>query len=338
MENEQIVQPQPETLRESLAATFDQAEAGTLPTAEERARDEAGRFAKKAEAEVPAPATQAPEDPLLKLRPTTWKKEYLPLWDRAAKGEGLTKEEWRKLAEYNGQRENEYKTGVSTYKTEAMQAKEIMESITPFLSEMQTRGTTPAKWIKDVGQAHYVLVKGTPEQKVQLIHALAQQYGIPMAAVQQQAQTGQIPPIVSQLMAKISELENRVGSVDGWKQQTEMQAIQHEIEKVAGDTVTYPHFDAVRESMAQLLEKGAATDLPTDYKMAIRMDDSLMEEEVNRRLVAQQSQKTNAVKEAKAKAVSPKSATPSGQVTTATAKGLRSQLEDSFEAVGGGRV
>lgn len=334
--SEELVQ-QPETLRETLTANLEAAEAGTLPTAEERARDEAGRFARKEET-TPVAAPVAP-DPVMQLRPTTWKKEYLPLWDKAAQGQPLSKDEWKKLAEYNGQRENEYKTGVSTYKAEAMQAKEIQESIAPFLNEMQIRGTTPARWIKDVGQAHYVLVKGTPEQKLQLFHALANQYGVPIAAVQQHASGQQVPPIVTQLMAKINELENKVGGVDTWKQQTEMQAIQHEIEKVSGDTVTYPHFEAVREDMAQLLEKMVAPDLPTAYKMAVRNRDDLFEQEVSQRLAAQQTTKTGVIAQAKAKAISPKSATPSGQATTATAKDRRSQLDAAYDAMmPGGRV
>ena len=47
---------------------------------------------------------------------------------------------------------------------------------------------------------------------------------------------------------------------------------------------------------------------------------------------------SNVVKEAKAKAISPKSATPSGQVTSATATDRRSQLEAAFDAQAGGRV
>ena len=48
-------------------------------------------------------------------RPTTWKKEYLPIWDKLTAGEQLTPDEALKLAEYTGvQRESEYKKGVST--------------------------------------------------------------------------------------------------------------------------------------------------------------------------------------------------------------------------------
>jgi hypothetical protein len=328
------------TLRETLEANVEAAETGTLPTLEEtRARDEVGRFAKKPE--VAAEVAQADPPVVNPLRPTTWKKEYLPLWDKAAAGQPLAPDEWKKLAEYNGQRENEYKTGVSTYRAEAQQAKEIQESIAPFLSEMQFRGVTPAKWIKDVGQAHYVLVKGTPEQKLGMFQALARQYGVPLAAVQQQP--GQVHPMVTQMMqandalrAEIAEIRGQVQGVSGWKEQLDTQALASEIQKMQGDTQTYPHFEAVREPMAQILEKGMAPDLPTAYKMATRMDDGLWDEEVNRRLAA--ANPRNAVAQARAKAISPRTSTPSGEVASAKATDRRSVLSEAFDAQAGGRV
>jgi len=324
---EETVQPQT-TLRETLEANVELAEAGTLPSAEQRARDDAGRFAKKEETPV---VQEAPKPSI-----TTWRKEYLPLQDKLAQGIPLTPEEAKKLADYNIQRENDYKTGVSTYKTEASKAAELYEAINPFMGELQSRGMAPAQWIRDLGQAHYVLVKGTPDQKLQLIQTLARQYNVPLGAPQQPS--GGVHPIVAQLMEKIQQLESQVGGVANWKQQAELQAIQHEIQKTQGDAQTYPHFDAVREDMAQLLEKGAATDLPMAYKMAVRFRDDLFEEEVNRR--SQQTTKTNVVQKARAQAVSPKSSTPSGQVTTSTAKDRRSQLEEAWEshAGPGGRV
>lgn len=323
--------PAPESLRDTLTANVELAEQGTLPTAEERARDEVGRFAAKPKVEE----IQLDET-LQKLRPTTWKKDYLPLWDKAATGKGLTPEEWRKIAEYNGQRENEYKTGVSTYKTEAENAKHIQEAMTPFLPELQARGIPPAAWIKDVGQAHYILAKGSPEQKIQLFQNLAQQYGVPLGAVQQ-AQPNQI---VTQLMQQIQDLKTQVGGVSTWKQELDSQAIQSAIQQMQGDTQSYPHFDAVREDMAQLLEKGAATDLPTAYRISVAMKPDLIEAEITRRLEEKSASQTGKVQKAKAQVVSPRTATPSGAVTTTTAKDRRSVLTAAVEAAesGGGRV
>jgi len=340
----EIEQPQT-TLRETLEANVNAAEAGTLPTIEEardaRPRDEVGRFAPKPKEEAPKveakpsqeaqPQQQQPQQQQPQ-RPTTWKKEYLPIYDKLAQGQPLTPDEAKKLAEYTNQRENEYKTGVSTYKAEATAAKELQEAITPFLPELQANGIQPASWIKNLGTAHYVLVKGNPEQKLQMFRMLAQQYGVPLAAVLQQPE--QVPPIVHDLMGQIQKLQQQVTGVTTWRQQQETTSLSSQIAKFQ-DATKYPHFPVVREKMAQLLETGLAQDLDDAYKQAVRLNDELYEAE--KLQLAEASRKPAAVAQARAHAVSPKSATPSGQVTSG-AKDRRALLEDRFDSLAGGRV
>ena len=89
-----------------------------------------------------------------------------------------------------------------------------------------------------------------------------------------------------------------------------------EIERVRSDVEKFPHFDVVREEMAQLLELGKAPDLETAYKKAVRMNDDVWALEQDRLLkdAKQQAIKAQQVQKAKAAAVSPKSVTPSGKV------------------------
>lgn len=355
MPDEIVQQPTP-SLRDTISANLDAAEAGTLETPEQvRARDEAGRFVKQEEPKVekvepeqkPAPQAQQQPQPAQQVSPlpgmsiTTWRKEFLPLQQKLANGEPLTPDEAKKLAAYNVQRENEYKTGVSTYKAEAVQARELQEAVTPFLQELRANNLTPASWIKQVGQINQVLMRGTPEQKLGVIAHLAQVYGVPIGALS----GSRVDPTVQQVMAmnqelkrELSALKGEVSGVAGWKQQLETQALEGEIASMAADTANYPHFDAVRERMAQLLETGAARDLPTAYKTAVRENDELYEQDVTQRLAQQQSQKTTTAAQARSRAVSPKSATPSGQVKTTGAKDRRSVLSDAFDAHDGGRV
>ena len=70
-------------------------------------------------------------------KPTTWKKEYLPIWDKLEKGEQVTKEEFTKFAEYANKREDDYKKGVSTYRQEAEHAKTLRTAIEPYMGELQ---------------------------------------------------------------------------------------------------------------------------------------------------------------------------------------------------------
>lgn len=344
------------TLRDAITASFETVEAGgsTFEKTDDRPRDEQGKFVEKPKEVSPEvkpevnpelqnaqPAQQevkVDEQPKAPSRPSTWKKEYLPIWDKIASGQPLTPEESTKLAAYTEQRESEYKSGVSTYKAEAESAKQLQEAIAPFLPELQQYNIKPTQWIQNLGNAHRALSLGSPEQKLQMFSKLAQDYGIPLNAIAQ-AQTGQqVDPNQLQLMQEIYNLRNQVQSVAGWREQQEQQQLLGEIGKFSSNKEAYPHFELVRENMAQLLESGKAPDLQTAYEMAAQPIEELIEQ----RLAQVRPTVTSpaaAVAQAKAKAVSTKSATPSGQVTTTNAKDRRAILAEQVEAaLGGGRV
>ena len=248
-------------------------------------------------------------------RPSTWKKEYVTIWDKMEAGEQISKEDFTKFAEYANQRESEYKKGVSTYKAEADRARSYEEAIAPFVHELQAQNISPAAWINNLGRAHMVLSKAPYEQKVQMFQRLAQDYGIQLngegvAPVQQDAYT-------QQLMNQLYQVNQEVSSIKSRFQQEENQRLTNEIERVRSDVEKYPHFDVVREEMAQLLELGKAQDLETAYKKAVRMNDDVWAIEQDRLLkdAKQTAIKAQQVAKAKAAAVSPKSVTPSGRVT-----------------------
>ena len=336
-------QQQPQTtLRDTLEASFDAAEEAVPQEVAqaERVRDEAGRFAPKPKEEAqpvakveakPPVATQPPEQPQQWTGPSTWKKEYRPLYDKLNAGLPLTPDEAKKLAQYNLERDNDFKTGVSTYKAEAMRAKELQDAIAPFMGELQAARIPPGQWIQQLGQAHYALAKGPPALKLQVFQELARQYGVPLGAILQQP--NQVPPIAQELMQELAQVKQQLGAVTNKFAQQEETSLSSEIEKFAADTQNYPHFQAVRPTMAQLLETGLAHDLKSAYDKAV-----WMHEDTRGQLMAQAAPKPNPVPQARARAVSPKSATPSGQVQAAGAKDRRAALEQAFDELGGGRV
>ena len=315
--------------REQLMAALDAAEEGTLDPVEEAPAelepvDDIAEEAKSESTEEPIEAAQdetgeETEETLVEptlQRPTTWKKEYLPIWDKLTKGEQLTKEEGIKLAEYTGfQRETEFKRGVSTYKAEADRAKELENAIAPFQAEFQQQGISPAAWINNLGRAHMILSKAPYDQKVQLFHRLAQDYGIQLN--QDGNTVPQVDAYTQQLMNQLNQVNQEVSTIKGRFQQEEQVRLSNEIERVRSDVERFPHFDVVREEMAQLLELGKAPDLETAYKKAVRMNDDVWALEQDRLLkdAKQQAIKAQQVQKAKAAAVSPKSVTPSGKVT-----------------------
>ncbi len=354
------------TLRDMLETNLDASEAGTLGNAPEpiavtsapadaisesaaqRTRDEQGRFA-NGEKSSPRDAAQAPAaaqvaDPLSGAqvdasaalqRPTTWKKEYLPIWDKLSAGGQLTPEESRKLADYSQQREREFATGVSTYRAEAQQANEIRAAVEPFMPVLQQHGMKVSDWISNLGNAHRTLSLGTPQQKLQMFANMAQQYGVPIQAIMQTGQGQQVDPMVHQMMQQMQDMNNKVASVSSWREQQENQALQQQIAEFT-DTSKYPHFEQVRPIMAQLLEKGMAPDLKTAYTKAVRMDDEAWSAEQERQASAAQTTtpaaQIAAATKAKANAVSPRSTTPSGSTVTSAVKDRRALLSEGLSA------
>ena len=336
----EVQQPEPTDRREVLAAAFDNAEA---VTAEQRARDEAGRFAPKQEKQEPAkPEPVAPAPEPVKPRLTTWKKEYLPLADKLAQGIPLTPEEARKLDAYNIQREQEYATGVSVHKERAQRLESVEKAIEPFMPELQKRGIPPDQWIANLGKAHHTLAMGTPQQKLQMFQKLANDYGVPLGAVQQTQNGQEMDPAVLHLMEQIQQLSGQVQAVTGWREQQQQQQVTSLLKELENDAENYPHFsnEKVRGAMAQLLESGSAQDLKEAYREAEWMVPEVRAMKLeslsqgNQATATQQAAK-QVVNQAKAKNVQVRSSAPSGTVVASVAKDRRTLIAEQFDAITG---
>jgi hypothetical protein len=358
--------------RELLEAALDQAEEGTLEapieteievnddpiqaenaseeasTEEGNNRDEKGRFkAQEASAEqntteepdMVAEASDVPEEEI--KRPTTWKKEYVEVWNKMQEGKPLDKAEFAKFAEYANQRESEYKKGVSAYKAEADNARQLTEAIGPFVPELQQQGIHPVAWINNLGRAHMILSKAPYDQKVQMFHRLAADYGIQLNSDSlQMPEQAYVDPYQQQLMQQLQATQQQVQQLSAIREQEENARLTQEISRVSSNKVAFPHFEMVREDMAQLLERGLAQDLESAYAKAVRMNDEAykLEQEKLLKSAGNQASKAQQVAKAKATAVSPKSVTPSGQLSKADAKDRRSLLMASLADAEGGRV
>ena len=307
-ENEQEPLENEAVLEEDSSKESDKAEISDADHEEPSEASDAIEYADKDEAQ------EAAEDVKPVTRPSTWKKEYVQIWDKMEAGEQISKEDFTKFAEYANQRESEYKKGVSTYKAEADRAKSYENAIAPYAQDLQRRGIQPTQYIENLVRAEQILSNAPHEQKVQVFQKLAADYGIQLNG---NGQATQLDPYTQQLMNQLNMVNQEVSSIKGRFAQEENQRLMSEIEKVRSDVDNFPHFDVVREEMAQLLELGKAQDLETAYKKAVRMNDDVWELEQERLLstAKQQASKAQQVAKAKAAAVSPKSVTPSGRVT-----------------------
>src|SRR6266478_5831826 len=311
----------PPSLRDSLAAGLAEAQESSqaeppaaAAVADTRTRDEAGRFAKeeKERAQTQTGATVSADAGAVAgnvERPSTWKKDYWEKYDKLDPD----------LRAYILQRENEYKTGVSTYKGEAEAAKALKTAIEPFLPELQRHNIDPTVWIRNLGNAHQTLALGSPQAKLQIFQRLAQDYGVPLQYLvpNQQGQVAQLDPTVQYLAQNMQGLQQQWQQFQSQQQAAEQASIQQSIEQFKTDATRHPHFEAVREQMAALLSANLAQNLDEAYEKAIWMSPQVREQVVaasqQRATQTKLEQQKAITAKAKAQAVSPRSSTPGAQ-------------------------
>ena len=306
----------------------------SVETTTDRARDELGRFTAKQQAEAQAEKvdqqaapTEPPPAPARPPRPSSWKKEYWDHWEKIDPN----------LAEYLNQRESEFAKGVSTYKTEWERAKPILDALTPFQQEMQRHNISPDQWIAQMGGWHSKMVNASPQEKLMELQRIAQHYGVPLQTPGDDGQTPQADPHSQWLVQQVNELRGKLTTWESMQQQQEQQALQAQLAEFAG---AHKHYEAVRETMAGLLQAGLASDLNEAYEAALRHPKhndiwQAEQETLEREQEAKVAEEKRAqAARARSQAVQVKGTTP-GTPTTSDAKDLRSQLRDNLRAVEG---
>jgi len=173
---------------------------------------------------------------------------------------------------------------------------------------------------------------------VQMFHRLAQDYGVNLNQVNEPV--APTDAYTQQLMQQLYQVNQEVSTIKSRFEQEEQSRLVNEIERVRSDKERFPHFDMVREEMAQLLELGKAQDLETAYAKAVRMNDEAFRLEQEKLLsnATKQASKAQQVARAKATAVSPKSVTPNGTQAKVEAKDRRSLLMAQMTEAESGRL
>jgi hypothetical protein len=344
------------TLRESLSESFEQAEdttdlgqgTGAAPTvgaapvtgetnaaAEARARDQQGRFARQHDdkgsqknAQVQAAQGAQPAQPTGPRKvPSSWHKDYHPQWERLGSDPELAK-----LQEYIEKREADFAKGVSTYKNQWEQAQPLYEAMAPLLPELQRMGVQPGQWITNLSNAHRMLAMGNPVQKLQMFAKLASDYGVPLQALTQ----GRVDPQASHMMNTVNALMQRVNQFENQRQAEEHSVLKQEIDAFKQNA---PHFEAVKSTMAGLLQAGFVSDLQSAYDKAIRMNDDVWQQEQARQAHGSATSRQQQIANKKAAAASPRSSSPTGAMAQGNGKrGLRETLSEQFDSAASGHI
>lgn len=322
------------TLRDELTAAFDAQEPAQEAAPQQqqedaiRARDDKGRFLSSDPDPVAEekPVEAAPEAPQIK-RPSSWKKEMWEAYDKAEPG----------LRDYIFQREQEMSAGIQPLRAELEAMKPLNAAIQPFMPELQQFGISPTEWIQRLGNAHRQLAMGSPQDRISTFQRLAAEYGVPLESLVQQGGQQHAPTQDPQVQW-LSQQVNQLGQ--GWQQfqsqiaEAKQNQMMQDIQAFAADPA-HAHFSTVRDTMAEILQSGMASDLKTAYDKAIRLHDDVWQQEQKARADAEAAQRikqqAEAAAKAKAHAVSPRSSSPSGS-GTAKPTDRRASLMDAFSA------
>lgn len=282
-------------------------------------RDESGRFVPKEKKE---PEPEEPEEEIAQAEETP-----LPVADTIPpelQRLGLRKEAASKIAKDPDimaefiRRSDEMHRGLDAYREKAQFGDSIQRAIEPFMQNIQSAGVSPDVAIKTLLNADSMLRRGSAEQKIQMFHQLARDYGIDL---QQAAQAPQqtFDPMSFQLQQKLQELER-------WKEEQTLALQSHEQHTLNSEIARFAaqpdkvFFEDVRNDMAGLLQAGMATDLNDAYEKAIYANPAIRakvlaqqkeQAELQRKAVAQQ--KAQAAKQAASVNVSRKGTLPSAK-------------------------
>jgi hypothetical protein len=205
------------------------------------------------------PGTAKPHD----TAPNTWTKEAKANW--ATLPESARQEIHRREADFH--------KGIGQYKDAAGFGAQIAQELLPYQETINKAGIHPREIIKTLGGAWNTLNTGTPEQKTQLLLQIARDHGINISAAgsetsQPSTAAHQADPVVAALQQELKEIKGHLTTQERQRAEAEYSA---EVERVNawGSDPKRPHFNAVREDMAVLIDSGRATGLDDAYDKAI---------------------------------------------------------------------
>ena len=205
--------------------------------------------------------------------------------------------------------DEDYKSKIERhYKGDVQFARTMNRALAPHNDYIKEMGVTPDVAVSTLLHTERTLRTGSPEVKTAMLQQLAHAYGIDLKTAVQQP----FDPRLNTLQQQNHWLNSRIEDQKATLQDAEDRQIQSVFQRFAQ---THEHFDAVKGTIASLLEKGLAKNLDDAYNKAIRLDDGvygkLQAQQLEALKRAQQQQADQAAKAARAANVSVRGA-PTG--------------------------
>lgn len=234
-------------------------------------RDENGRFKPKAVAEKATdPNAQGAGEPVAGEEPPgerKWTPERPPSsWKPKAR------EQWSALPlevrEEITRREEDAMNGSRKLQEQFAPLRELQQHMTPLVRELQSIGVNPQQHLDTVMTTERVLRTADLPTKFEALLGIADTYGIPLRQIinksvgQEVLQAPQRAQVPDEIRQELQEIRN-------WREQQEQGYVNNEVASFGSNQ---EFFNDVRFHMADLIERGIATDLQSAYDQAVWMN------------------------------------------------------------------
>ena len=226
----------------------------------------------------------------------------------------------------------------------------LQQAVAPFATRLQAMNADPVKAFQEMLRADYLLATGGKRQKSEMIAKFIKDYEVDVVDLdsvlsgqqRQPTPTDGVEELLQKRLAPFEQYMAQQRQTAAQRKAADEAAMQQSIEDMATDP-EYPHFEDVRDTMADLIEinarKGVSLSLKECYNKALAMDPRISTE-----LAAQNEAATKAklVAERNARAQRAKLASssitgaPSVVRVGAPATDRRAIIEAAFEAQNGG--
>jgi hypothetical protein len=297
-----------------------------------------GEQALKASGIEPAPKPGETIDPLAEA-PKSWKAANRTHWGvipKEAREEIVRrdKEVFRILGESGQARK--------------LQA-ELTDIVRPYEARIRSSGQTPLQVINNLLEFDYALSNAPPTRRAMLAAKLIGDYGIDIreldAALSGSAPADPVQATVDRLLAErlapFQQFMQTQQSMEHQRNQSFSNEATHTVESMATDVTKYPHFETVREDMADLVEIGAKRGVyfsaDQAYNRAVAMNPDLGAHVVAQRQQEAQRQTALSQNERAQKALLASSSVSGAPLGTpgsgGSAADLRSAVESAFNSV-----
>ena len=288
------------------------------------------------------PAVPAAPKPSEYLAPKAWKAPAKAKWD--AIDPEVKAEISRREAD------------ISKSFGEHAQAREFhaqfQAAVRPFEARIRVMGLNPLQAVGELFKADYMLSSAQPQQAAGYMAKLIKDYGINVQMLDDAlAGTVQADPVQAQLDMM---LRQRLEPINKFLEQQQASAhqqtvaaqrdAQQTVESMAADVEKFPHFDAVRNDMADVIEMAARRSefltLEQAYHRAVMFNPELSAAEAARVAESRRIQQVTAGDAAARAALNASSSlqsAPSGSATRSVNQesSLREEIEAAFNSVNG---